>query len=685
MAGFLTRTAILLFLCAQAVGAQQTPIFRSSVHAVELDVSVTDHTGNPVADLTQADFEVLEDGKPQTVTTFSLINIPIEMPLPYSAADPEPDVATNTAGEGRLYVIVLDDLVPMAQTLGGDAASGALYLKARQFLHAFIEQHFAPTDVGVVVSVGPARSGDMQDFTSNRRLLLNAIDTYGGFPDPMSAPLNSDGVKADAPVRRAGAAAVGVQTARQIRDLLNPDEIAPGSVAYLLGSQARALRSLMEALEAVKGRRKAVIYVTNQVDNIWKVIDYNGGVRPVEFDDLHAAMTAAMRGGVAFYVFDPTGLDSLGTGSSTGDLERADNLRKLSEATGGFAVVNSNGFDNAFARLVSENSTYYVLGFTSTNDRRDGRYRRVTVRVKRPGLTVRARDGYIAPSRNEPTRTRTNVLKGITLASGVSESIRTGLANPSVPMSVFATALRGSGREANVVIALEVDATRLGLSTSRSVTTGQIEIAIAAVSAAGKIERGQRERFTLNMDPDGWARATKGGVRFLTGVTLPPGRYQLRVAGGNVADSQAGSVMYDLTVPDFRQASLSMSAPSLSARHVQDGFTVPLKSVPVEFPHIPTTSRDFAAGDVVSIYAEFYDARPRDSHELEVVAQLRTPDGSPVGVAVMDTRKSGPAVHKFAALLPLDVPPGAYVLRVEGHSTGATSSPVRRDIPLQVR
>jgi hypothetical protein len=293
---------------------------------------------------------------------------------------------------------------------------------------------------------------------------------------------------------------------------------------------------------------------------------------------------------------------------------------------------------------------------------------------------VRARDGYIAPSKNEPTTK--DVFEGVTLASGVREAVRTPLANRSVPMSVFATALRGSGRDANVVIAVEMDATRIGLSTN---PTGQIEIATAAISAAGTIERRQRERFTLNLEPDGWAQARMGGVRLLTGLTLPPGRYQLRVAGGNIAHSEAGSVMYDLTVPDFGETSLTMSAPSVSSRHVRDGFTVALRSVRAALPQIPITTREFAVDDTLSVYTEFYDGQRRDSHQIVVEAYLRTLDGTRVGVAVSDVRKNGPAVHKFEVSLPIDVPPGAYTLHVEARSTLAKQSPVSRDIPLRVR
>ena len=66
----------------------------------------------------------------------------------------------------------------------------------------------------------------------------------------------------------------------------------------------------------------------------------------------------------------------------------------LADETGGFAAVNRNDFNGAFDRIVAENSSYYVLGYYSTNDRRDGRFRKIEVRVKRPGLLVRARSGY---------------------------------------------------------------------------------------------------------------------------------------------------------------------------------------------------------------------------------------------------------------------------------------------------
>ena len=199
------------------------------------------------------------------------------------------------------------------------------------------------------------------------------------------------------------------------------------------------------------------------------------------------------------------------------------------------------------------------------------------------------------------------------------------------------------------------------------------------------MERGQRERFTVTLEPDAWTQARAGGVRFLTGLALPPGRYQLRVAGGNVATPEAGSVMYDLTVPDFGKAPLAMSAPSLSVGRGTDGFTLALKSLRATLPQVPVATREFAAGDRLSLYTEFYDGQRRDAHQIEVGAHLRKVDGTQIGAAITDVRKSGPAVHKFEVTLPLDVPPGEYVLHVEARSTLASQPPVSRDIPLRVR
>jgi len=629
-----------------AVSAQQpAPTFRAQVEAVQVDVFVTDRDGNPVRDLRLEDFELLEDGKPQTITSFSEVIIPINAPPPFSPGTPRLDVATNSGGEGRLYVIALDEV-------GADLA-----LRARHFLTTFIERHFEPNDVGVVVNVGRALSAAAQDFTSDRGLLLAAINRLqGGWGVPPETP--------GEPWRR---------------------DRSP----LAQRARAAALKGLIASLAGIHGRRKALIYITEEVGDVYSVIDYKGGVRSLEFDDLRAAMTEAMRGGVAFYTIDPCGLTAGGflgetaanvAGVCDADLERMAAFRKLSEATGGFAVVNSNSFGQALERMVKENSNYYLLGFTSTNDRRDGRYRRLEVRAKRPGLTVRARDGYIAPS-GSPGRsagTRTNA----TATAGIRDVIASPLANGAVPMKVFAAAFKGSkDNEARVVITAEFDASRLGFTGTSGIMRAQIELASAAVSAGGKVTRGQPQVIDLALKPDSYAQALAHGFRTQSSITLPPGRYQLRVAGGNTQAAKVGSVMYDLDVPDFRKERLALSAVALSTMEADRPVTV-IPAASNVLPFFPTLNRAFASGTRISLYLEVYDnADGRARNPVELKVEVRDHQGKIVRSGSDRRTRAAKGTETFVVALPLDVGAGDYSLHVVATSGGDS---VSRDIPIRI-
>ena len=145
-------------------------IFRVEVDYVEADVLVTDAQNNPVNNLTADDFEVLEDGKPQKVTSFSLVNIPIERAeRPLFATQPiEQDVQTNDHLEGRIYLIVLDDLhTDFTRTPRVKAA-----------MRRFFERSFGTNDLAAIVFTG--RSNGSQDFTNNPRLLMAAVDRFVG-------------------------------------------------------------------------------------------------------------------------------------------------------------------------------------------------------------------------------------------------------------------------------------------------------------------------------------------------------------------------------------------------------------------------------------------------------------------------------------------------------------------------
>ena len=340
--------------------AQQT--FRAGVDYVEIDALVTDRQGHFVRDLTKSDFQVLEDGKPQTVSVFSLVDVPANRPVTAQANDPA--ALRNDGTSGRLYVMVLDDLhTPPLRTS-----------QVKRAARLFIERHMGTNDLAAVVLTSGRTSGS-QELTGDKQLLLHAADRFIG---------------------------------QKVRSFDDPRDTERGFNARIAMSTLGDVAGRMGELH---GRRKALLFISEGIDyDIYDV--FRASDASIVRDEVRTAISAATRSNVSIYSVDPRGLTSLadedieraefspsfGPGSSSERLRLAqDSLRTLSDMTGGFAAVNSNDFAGIFERIVRDNSTYYLLGINPTNDKRDGRFRKIDVRVSRDGVMVRARKGYALP------------------------------------------------------------------------------------------------------------------------------------------------------------------------------------------------------------------------------------------------------------------------------------------------
>lgn len=682
-----SRLGIALLVCACAAHvllaqAPQPPTFRVQVDVIEIDASVTDANGNVVTDLTSDDFEILENGRPQTITSFGLVNIPRSRPdRPLFAANAiQPDVQSNNQGEGRLYVLALDQV------------SGEQILRTRKFVRRFIEQYFAPNDLGAVVYLGRADHSKAQGLTNNPRLLLQSVDAFtGGFGE---APLTG-GMSA---IQNAGGAAA--PGAPPLTDANNMER------NIRLREAMSSLRQVVEYMATVHGRRKALLlFSTGYPSEIYRVIDYRGGTLNLAEEDMHRAITAATRNNVVIYPIDPRGLREDGdlaesdTGPPTDPtsrfeasitrLEARQSLVAIANATGGFALHNSNSFENAFNRIVQENSSYYVLGFSSTNDRRDGRFRKLEVRVKRPGLMVRGRSGYMAPLRNErppdPPKPAANV------SLPVSEALRSTVGVNGLPLRVFAAPFKGAEKNAAVVIAVEVDGSQLGLVEKDGVHTGAFEVSYFSVDMRNKVFPGQTQTARLTLRPETYQQVRSNGIRMLLETDLPPGRYQVRVAAGN-GGSKAGSVVYDLDVPDFSKSPLVLSGVTIGSDATSRISTMNAKTTfALTLPGNVSATREFAAGDVVALYVEAYENLQNTApHTVTFAAELRAEGGTAVR-AVSEERSSTELQGKrggygFNAQLPLnDVAPGIYVIHVEARANTGDRPTVSRDIQIRVR
>ena len=646
-----------LVLAAQSAppqrSAAQEPIatFRSSVRAIPVDVVVTDEEGNPVRGLTIDDFEITERGRSQPITTFEAVDIPIEVQLPDLA---DADVVSNE-DDGRIYLIVVDAISPMH----------AAYAKRQ--LRTFFADHFGPSDSAAIMFLDKAGATAGQDFTSNRRLLIKGVDSIIGDEEKVAPGSASP--------------------------------FASGSGGVLARSRMSRLKELTEFLIKIPGRRKAMLLVSEAIGfDATDFKDYAGTTMTPAAQDAHAAMTAATRGNIAIYPIHPAGVPGEGdaqltesiaapeeanAAASAVTLDATLELRTIAAATGGFAHINSNNFSDSFARLVRENSVYYMLGFNSAEDRDDGRFVPVQVTVKRPGLKVLARDGYVAPFKGKDRVTSPERQPGV--GAALASPIPVG----GVTLRAFAAPFRGKGKTASILVALEMDPHALGLTElPDGGLRGSMDVRLVATDVRANVLPQIRQLGNISVPAAARADVEREGLHVLTKTELQPGRYQLRIAVGTA--QRGGSVIYELDVPDYSRKALAMSGVVLRGPDEPEGtFLPPGDPLGPLAARAPTTVRIFRDGDRVSVFAEIYDTTGGRPHTVDVRATVKSEAGEVTPVAAVsrpsDELRNTADTLRFEALIPVEkLTSGRYVLSVEAKSS-AGGDPVIRTVPFAVR
>lgn len=704
--GWLLVLASVAGLSAQqpappAPAPQAPPVtFRAEIDYVEVDAVVTDAKGNPVTGLTQDDFEVLEDGKPQKISTFSAVNIPVlRDDRPVATAEPiERDVQTNARADGRLYLIVLDNW--HTEPLNA--------LRVKQAARTFIEQRMGTNDIAAVVHTN-GRSTFGQDFTSNRRLLMNSIDRFIGEKVPSATLERLDAFNAGRPAM--GQSAVNGRD----RTMADPLEMERGDRAR---RTLRSLQNLANYMAGIHGRRKSLIFISEglsyDLSDPWATVDSS-----LIQDYVRDAIGAATRANVSIFAVDARGLGTgteLGIemngvpGSNATDIggQPVDtrnmglsslmnearmgqlSLQTIAEQTGGFAAINRNDFKGVFDRIVQESSIYYLLGYSPPSTKRDGKYHRITVKVKRPGLQVRARKGYASPKGKPPAE---KALPANASSPAMREAMNSPVPVAGLPMRVFAGAFKGPAPNASVALAVEIDTAAFTFTQKDGTANNVLEVSFTPIDATGAIKPGKKSRATLAFKPDTLAAAKKGGIRVLSALDLVPGRYQLRIAATEENGNTTGSVLYDLEVPDFFKAPLTMSGVAVTAASAQQTVTIGSEGMIAPLVLGPTTAtRDFSRADTLALFAEVYENAPGSTpHKIDLSTTIRSADGR----VVFETKEersstelqAGRGGYGYTPQIPLkDIQPGTYLLHVEARSrAGKEPMGVGRDIEIRVR
>ena len=590
-----------LLAAPQKPAPQATPVFKSSVDLVQVDVSVLDRGGRPVEGLTAADFTLLENGTAQDIAAFAAVRVPA--PETGSAAwlrDVPPDVRTNTLGDGRLFALVIDDA-----TMPFDLRTLS---NVRRIARQVIDRMGPGDQVAVIYSRDSRRS---IDFTTDRvRLLANveALAAGTAYVDPQTdnwsyfssvrTLAQVSAYLARVPQRRKALIYVSTGVPVNYETVAN---FVPLSAARLtgMGEEAMSEELVQNLMEFVESRPQDAYGMS-----------------------LEDAFVRAQHGNVNIYSIDPAGLGGLqaflekrstiqqadritrapaGTTVRSNPLDAyhtarmsRDYLRTVAENSGGRAILETNDLDSGVAQIFRENSSYYLLGYRSTREPGDRRIRRVDVQVRRSDATAHTRNAYFDP-RSRPRRA--DLTPQLQLANALSGVV--GLSD--LAMQATAVPFAGPDRKTTLVaLAVGIHHPVPGDVGARVEETLQLQATALTARGEPKATAGETARLAFRSGVGEDAR-----YEVLTRLTLPPGRYQVRVAAQSTLLGRNGSVYIDLDVPDFGGNALELSGVILSSDPAWK--LAASEELANLLPVAPTTVREFDATTSVSAFARVYD------------------------------------------------------------------------------
>lgn len=664
-------------LLLQAPSPQSNPQrpspFRTEAELVAVDAVVSGEDGRPVPGLAASDFSITEDGRTRTIELFQ----------PVTAGGPsgrEPGSAarrfrysTNVGAEARpvrSFVLFFDD-VHLTQEQGE---------RAKRALETFLQDEASDGDVVSLIAPGrglrwharlPAGAGELRqalaalqgsripdvtrerisDYEAYRIHVMNDEQMaervgrrFSNFQVAGRDPVNLQRDEGPRPEKKGGTAG-----------LIEPFVHFRAAEAYArTTARSRltlgALTRTIESMAAARGRKSIVIMSP-------------GFVLDQELPLFREAEDAARRANVAIYFVDARGLevqsvfgsaelgvplDSRDVGAANADLAlEAEGAASLAESSGGFSVRNRNDLAAGLRRIAQESRIYYLLGYRPAG-KADGKFRRIAVRVNRPGVQVRARRGYYAG--------------GVRAANGVAEdALKTALDSPydtgTLPVRTAAYAFGPvDGGNVSVMLAVEADLRAFEIKRDGAFLTDVLDLHLLVTDAAtGEAKRSERS-IEMKLQTGVPAAETSAWYPLSEAFHLKPGRYQARIAIRDRNSSRIGAVTHDFEVP--RQEGMRLSSVIVTDTVEEP----PLFSTAPPRPVLIV--RRLLTG---TIYYQFsvYDAGRTTGGDTRVTAGhvVRRPDGTVVKELKPSLLVPGSSgMSRFARVSLGGIPPGDYEL-----------------------
>lgn len=694
-----------VLICGMSLAAQQPappPVFRARVDAIEVEMRVVDRLDRPVIDLKANEVEVFEDGRRQQIIGFRRVSVPVDAPSKTNvspAAGAPADVVSNRgAAASRIFVLLLDDLHV-------DAPNS---MRVKEVARSFVDRHVQPGDlVSVVYSSGNADAA--QDFTSDRGLLLAAIDKFVG------RKIRSATVER---MQEYNLVFRG-RTAPQFEDLRDKED---GARAFNARSALGSLENICSVLARVRDRRKAMIIFSEGIEYDLSGLRSRSVVRSrrqgpaaatpgpeleaIGRPDLNShasdvllsmqsAVGSAARANVTLYPIDlhhgdvSDALAALGAPLENPDLgltpedvaaEMSDaqaTLWLLAENTGGFATLAASNYDGVFSRIVEESSEYYLLAYSPLNVVPDGRFRAISVNVRRPDTRVSARRGYYGP--RGPSKRVAHVI-GPGISEETGELAMAPLPSAGLSLELNTVALRGDTK-ADVIVTVQIDGQELA-PESVSAVANTLEVALMAIDSAGRVQDAAGTAFDVRLDEQTTRIMRRAGYRSISRLRVPPGRYQIRAAVRERQGGRHGSVYGYVDVPDFSKR-LGMSGVLLTSPSTGLVPTSIDAATQKRLRVMPAVRRTFPAGDRLSAALEVYNAPLSRNLHLTTTLVDGTRKEIYRRVADLDQTRvnqaDGAYVHEVE--IPLEKTMGELLLVIEASSGG---QPVIRRVAFSV-
>ncbi len=668
-------TGILSCVSLLAQTPSSSPTFSSTTNLIVVNVTVRDKSGKLVENLKKEDFTVLEDDKPQNVSVFEMERLssdvlpptivvpkepkqtglkkrtdPLPAPKPAApAASPQPAVSKK---DRRLLALYFDfaSMQPQEQ------------IRAQQAALKFLNEQMTSSDLVSILTYSN-RLRVLQDFTDDRELLITEIQAFRigeGSENAADGATGADDTDDS-----------GNFTADETEfNIFNTD-------MKLTGLQMAAKRLAMYP------EKKALVY-------------FSSGISRTGVDNesqLRATVNAAVRANVAFYPIDTRGLTATppggdastasasGTGIFSGKAQKGlrdkfngsqETLSTLAADTGGKALLDSNDLTMGITQAQRDITTYYILGYYSTNGAQDGKFRKIKIKMRSDlQAKVDFRPGYFA----------SKVFQKFTASDKeqqLDEALTLGDPFTDLPLALEVDYFRMAKDKYFVPITARIAGSALDLSKK---DTTELEFIGQIRDTSGKLIGGVRDGITLKFTGENAAQLARKQVEYDTGVVLPPGDYKLKFLARENQNGKMGTFEMKFTVPDLSKQAASVRMSSVVWSNQREPLSASVGSAgnnkKLQESHplvqngqklVPDITRVFRKDQKLFVYFEVYDpgteASPSVTAELMIFSgKSKAFESAPVRQTKVKSGRQNTLAFEFE--MPLaNIPPGQYTCQV---------------------